>query len=203
MNTAKEVARKIVKTLVLVAFSVLAAISSAPSLAQLIENPQAQALTSATLREYMAPVVYRNAAIENPLAGDPVADQAPSLANGAKASRKLRVIRTRDMSVAGYRSNMFTRDDRASFTVNAPMPAVNGALTFAGTALQVQLDDTLTTWVQLLSLAATRKINAELAYAARIDKDSRFDSVIAYKLRPNSGSGKPVVVASIRYGIRF
>lgn len=203
MNTLRKIAVKTVRALISVAFSVLAAISSAPSLAQSFEASPAQALASNTLREYMAPVSYKNSATENLLAGNQAVDQTSSLADGTNTSRKLRVIRTKDMSVANYRSNMLIRDDHASFTVNAPMPAVNSALTFAGTVLQTQLDDALTRWVQMLSLVATRKINAEIAYAAKIDKDSRFDSVIAYKLRPNSDSGKPMVVASIRYGVRF
>jgi hypothetical protein len=150
------------------------------------------------MQESLAPVVYRNAAIEN-LA----VVQASSMVENVGTPRKMRVFRTRSLSVSNSRNNMFAADDRASFTINAQTTAVNGALTVAGTALQAEVNESLTAWAQMLSMVATRKINAELAYAAKLDKDSRFDSVIAYKLHPNSDSGKPIVVASIKYGVRF
>lgn len=198
MNTLTAVVVRATKSLISCSFSILAMMASASSLAQQAGITPAQTMASAAIQENMAPVVYKNAAIEN-LA----VEQASSMVENAGTSRKLRVFRTKNVNVANYRNNMFLRDDRASFTVNAPTPAVNNALTLAGTALQTEMDESLTAWAQMLSLVATRKLNAELAYAARIDKDSRFDSVIAYKLRPNSDSGKPVVVASIKYGIRF
>ncbi|MBI4938689.1 MAG: hypothetical protein HY846_10850 [Nitrosomonadales bacterium] len=198
MNTVKAIATRTAKSLISYSFSILATIASAPSLAQQFEAAPIQTMPSVAMQENMAPVVYKNAALENL-----TIEQASSMVENANTSRKLRVFRINNMSVANNRSNMLVANDRASFTVNARTPGVNNALTLAGTALQTEMNESLTAWAQMLSLVATRRINAELAYAAKIDKDSRFDSVIAYKLRPNSDSGKPVVVASIKYGIRF
>lgn len=198
MNTLETIAKKTILALISCAISIVVALSSAPSLAQQLEAAHAQTTASAAMQEKVAPVIYKNAAIENL-----TIEQASTIAESANTSQKLRAFRAADMKVASQRCNTFAANDRLSFTINAPTPRVNGALTLVGTALQTEVNESVSAWAQVLSLVATRKINAEFAYAARIDKNSSFDSVIAYKLHQNSVSGKPVVVASIKYGVRF
>ena len=198
MNTLKEITKKAILALISCAISIAMALSSASALAQQRETVPAQTAVSAAMQERVAPVVYKNAAIEN-LA----IEQAASMVENTKTSQKLRVFRAADMKVANQRCNTFVANDRLSFAINAPTPGVNGALTLAGTAFQSEVNESVAAWAQVLSLAATRKISAEFGYAAKIDKNSSFDSVITYKLHSNADSGKPVVVASIKYGVRF
>lgn len=198
MNALERVAKNTIKALISGALSTMMALVSASSLAQQLELVPAQATVPAAMQERVAPVVYRNAAIEN-LA----IEQVSNMVESANTSRKPRVFRAADMKVASQRCNTFVSNDRLSFAVNVPTPRVNGALTLAGTALQSEVNESVAAWAQMLSLVATRKISAEFAYAAKIDKNSSFDSAIAYKLHQNSDSGKPVVVASIKYGVRF
>jgi hypothetical protein len=197
MNALEIVAEKTIKALVSGTFSIMVALSSASSLAQQLDTDPAQTTVSA-LQERIAPIIYKNASIEG-LA----VEQASSMVENANTARKLRVYRAADMKVASQRCNTFLANDRLSFAINAPTPRMNGALTLAGTALQTEVNESVSAWAQVLSLVATRKISAEFAYAAKIDKNSSFDSAIAYKLHQHSDSGKPLVVASIKYGVRF
>lgn len=198
MNTVKAIAARTAKSLMSYSFSILATIASAPSLAQQFEATPIQTMPSVAMQENLAPVVYKNAALESL-----TIEQASNMVENANTSRKLRVFRINNMNLASNRNNMFAVNDRASFRIMGRTPGLNNALTLAGTALQAEMNESLTAWAQMLSLVATRRINAEFAYAAKIDKSSSLDSVIAYNLRPNSDSGKPVVVASVKYGIRF
>ncbi len=191
------------KTLMSSIFSVLTALLSLSSLAQPFGVSPVQVLPSATMQQYISPVVYKNAATESQLAGTVSVDQISGFGGRTNTSLKAIVFRTDDLSITNSRSNMLVKDDRASFTVNAPMQVVNGVLTFAGTVAQAPLESSLTRLVQVISLAATRKINAELAYSAKMNSYSRFDSVITYRLHPNTDSGKSDVVASIKYKINL
>ena len=119
------------------------------------------------------------------------------MVEGAGSGRKLKVFRTRNMSMT------LLKDEQSSFVIKGSTSRVNGALTLAGTALQTEVNESLTAWAQVLSMAATRKVGAEFAHVEKIDKSSRFDSVIAYKLRSDSNAGKPEMIASVRYGIKF
>ena len=194
----KEVA---MKTLMSNIFAVLTALLSMSSLALPFGVSPAQVLPSATMQQNTPSVVYKNTATENQLAGTLSVDQIPGFRDRANTPQKAIVFRTHDLSITSFRSNMLVKDDRASFTVNAPMQAVNGALTFVGTVAQTPLESSLTRLIQVISLVATRKINAELAYSAKMNSYSRFDSVITYRLHPNTDSGKSDVVASINYKI--
>lgn len=198
MNVLEIVAKKTIKALISGPFSIMVAFSSASSLAQQLDTAPAQTAVSAAMQERIAPVTYKNAAIE-----ELAVEQASSMVGNANTARKFRVYRAADMKVASQRCNTFLANDSLSFAINAPTPRVNGALALAGTALQTEVNESVSAWAQVLSLVATRKISAEFAYAAKIDKNSSFDSAIAYKLHHNSDSGKPVVVASIKYGVRF
>ena len=181
-------------------FSVLAALSSVSLLAQSFEvSPVADTSSSAILQP-MSSIAYRNAAVENHLAG---VDTLPGFGNGTNASLNVNLFRVDSLGMTNSSSNMLSRNDRASFTVDAPMPVVNGALCFAGTVSQAPLDSSVTRWVQVLSLAATRKINASFAYSAKFSKYSSLDSAITYRLHPASDSGRSDVVASLQYSTRF
>lgn len=170
------------------------------SLAQPFGGSQVHALPLATM-QHIPSVVYINAATESQLAG--TVNQISSLENRGNTSLRVLVFRANDLSITNFHSNILAKDDHASFTVNAPMQAVNGALTFAGTVAQTPLDSSLTKQIQLLSLVATRKINAELAYSAKINSYSRFYSAITYRLHPNAGSGKSDVIASFIYKLNL
>jgi hypothetical protein len=200
MNTSKE---DVMNTLISRIFLVLAALLPMSSLAQPFETGPAQPSASVFMPQAALPEAYKNVAGENQAAETLSVDQASSFGGGGNASLRRMVFRTNDLSVTNFRDNMLVKNDRASFTVNAPMPAVNGALGFAGIVSQAPLDSSLIKWVQVLSLVATRKINAELAYSAKINNYSRFDSAITYRMRPDAGSGESGVVASFKYSVSF
>lgn len=190
-------------TLISRIFLVLVALWSMSSLAQPFETTSpAQPSTSVFMPQPVSPEAYRNAAGENQAETLSV-DQASSFGGGGNASLKRMAFRTNDLGVTNSRDNMLVKNDRASFTLNAPMPAVNGALGFAGIVNQAPLDSSLVKWVQVLSLVATRKINAELAYSAKINNYSRFDSAITYRMHPDAGSGESGVAASFKYSVSF
>jgi hypothetical protein len=179
-------------------FTMLTVLSSMPSLAQSEIKPISADSSSATPQHILS-VVYKSTAVETPPAGTTSPDQISGFGDDTNTSSKLKLFRQDGLSMTNSHSNMFVKDDRASFTVNAPMPEVNGALSLVGTACQTQVDSTVAKWVQVLSLVATRKLNAEVAYSAKINKNSSIDSVIAYRF----DSGNSGAVASIKYGIKF
>ena len=181
-------------------FSIVAAFSSVSLLAQSFEvNPVADAPPFAVLQPTSS-IGYKNAAVEYQLAG---VNTLPGFENGTNASLNVNLFRVDSLGMTNSSSNMLSRNDRASFTVDAPMPVVNGALCFAGTVSQAPLDSSVTRWTQVLSLAATRKINASFAYSAKFSKYSSLDSAITYRLHPASDSGISDVVASIQYSLKF
>lgn len=192
MKTLKTLETGTTKQLILFSFFILAMIVSTSSSAQQIVATQPQATLPSSMQDSLAPVVYKNAMIENL-----VVEQASNIVEGAGSGRKLKVFRTRNMSM------MLLKGEQSSFVIKGSTSRVNGALTLAGTALQTEVNESLTAWAQVLSMAATRKVSAELAHVEKIDKSSRFDSVIAYKLRSDSNAGKPEMIASVRYGIKF
>lgn len=184
-------------------FAVFAVLLSMPLLAQSFgANPVSDTSPSA-MPQHIPSVVYKNAATANQLAGTISVDQTAGFGEGQNTSLRVRFFRANGLSMENSRSNMFIKDDHASFTVNAPTPLVNGALSFVGTVYQTPVDSSVTKVLQVLSLVATRRINAEFSYSAKVNKYSSFDSVIAYRLHPATDSGKSDVVASVRYGIKF
>jgi hypothetical protein len=189
----------IMKLIISSVFSVLAA----PSLAQPFGTGAVTAVPPSKMPQHISSVVYKNASIENKLTGVLSVDQIPGSGDAANTTLKLKFFRTDNLGMTNSSSNMLLRNDRASFTVNAPMPTVNGALSFVGTVYQTPVDSSVARLVQVLSLMATRKINAEFAYSAKINKYSNFNSVIAYRLHPTTDSGKSDVVASFQYGIKL
>ncbi len=192
MNTLKTLGIGTTKQLVSFSFLILAMIASASSLAQQIVTTQPQAALSPSMQDSLAPVVYKNAMI-----GSLVVEQASNMVESAGSGRRLKVFRTRNMNTT------LLRGEQSSFAIKGYTSRVNGALTLAGTALQTEVNESLTAWAQVLSMAATRKVSAELVYVEKIDKSSRFDSVIAYKLRSDSNAGKPEMIANVRYVIKF
>lgn len=204
MNTSKEVVMKTVKSGV---FSVLLAIQLMPLWAQSFEvNPP---MVQSATPQRISSVVYTSG-----LPGDHglASDQRMEVASGEAASGfvdgtsrplRLKLFRIEGLSFTNSRSNMLLRDDQASYMVRAPTPTVNKALSLVSTIYQAEMDSTVTRWVQVLSLASTRRINAEFVYSARISRNSSLDSVISCSLHPDAGSGMADVVAHIQYAIRF
>lgn len=176
----------------LAAFSLLSAVAQA-------EEKSTSALPLVTTPQQILSVVYKNAAIENQQVGSLSLDQIPSLGDDIDTSLKLKVFRQKSLSMKSFSSNMFVKDDRASFTVNVPTQEVNHVLSLVGTLYQAQVDSTVAKWAQVLSMVATRKINAEFAYSAKINKYSSIDSSIAYRF----DAGSSGMAASIKYGIKF
>ena len=201
MHTSKGAIMKSIKSSI---FSVLAAIVAMPSLAQSFGADPVTSASSTAMQQHIPSVVYKSAATENKLAGTLSVDQVPGLGNEENKSSKVKFFRPDRLGMTNFRSNMFIKNDRTSFTLSAPMPAINGMLSLVGTVYQTPLDGSATKWIQVLSLAATRRINAEYAYSAPINKYSRLDSVIAYRLHPATGSGKSSdVAASLQYSVKF
>ena len=180
--------------------SVFAGLLSMSSLAQSFEANPLPDVSSSAMTQYIPSVVYKNAAAENQLAG---ADTIPGFGNGTNASLNVKLFRVDSLGMTNFRSNMFSKNDRASFTANAPMPIVNGTLCFVGTVFQTPLDSSVIKWIQVLSLVATQKINASFTYSAKVDKYSSFDSVITYRLHPATDLGRSDVIASFQYRIKF
>ena len=181
-------------------FSVLAALLSMPSFAQLFEADPLSDVSPSAMTQHIPSGLYKYTAAENQLAG---VDTIPGFEHGTNTSLNLKFFRVDSLGITNSRSNMLSENDHASFTANAPMPIVNGTLCFVGTVFQTQLDSYVTKWIQVLSLVATQKINASFAYSAKVNKYSNFDSAITYRLHPASDSGNSDVVASIKYSIKF
>ena len=201
MNTSKGVIMKPVNSSF---FPVFAALLSASPLAQAVEPGAVKDPASSTAPQHVPSVVYQNFATQNLSHGTSTADQAPDLPEGTLASSRLKFFRTDDLRMTNSRSNVLLKNDRISFTMKAPNSTVNGALSFVGTVYQTRLDGEVTRWVQVLSLVATRKINAEISYSAKIDKYSSIDSVLSYGLHPATDSGRnSEAAASIRYRVKF
>jgi len=192
MNTLKALVARITKLLFSFSILMLAMIASTSSLAQTIAAAQPHAALSAAMEESLAPVVYKNAAI-----GNLVVEHASNMVEGAGTGRKPRIFRTRNMNMT------LVKGEQTAFAIKGSTSKVNGVLTLAGTALQTEVNESLTAWAQMLTMIATRKVSAEFVYTEKIDKSSSFDSVIAYKLRSDSNAGKPEMIASVRYGIKF
>jgi hypothetical protein len=197
MNVLLEVVMKLIISSI---FPVLAALLSIPSFAQTLRIDPVSDIFPLAMTQYIPSVVYKNAAAENQLAG---VDTIPGFGNGTNASLNVKIFRVDVLGMTNSRINMFSRNDRASFTANAPMPIVNRTLCFVGTVFQTQLDSSVTKWIQVLSLVATQRINASFTYSAKIDKYSSFDSVMTYRLHPATDLGRTDVVASFQYRIKF
>lgn len=127
----------------------------------------------------------------------------PGFVDGAHRPSRPKFFRAEELGMTNSRGNMFMEGDHASFAVNASIPKINGMLSLVGTVYQARLDSTASRLVQVLSLVATRKMNAELAYSAKISRNSSLDSVISCNFHPDAGSGRADVAARIQYGIKF
>ena len=198
MNTSKE---DNMKLLIPSIFYVLAALSSMVSTAQTFGTEPVSAASSSATPQHILSVVYKKITADNKLTG---MNQIPGLGDGTNATLKVSFFRPDDLVITSSRNNIFSISDRTSFTVNAPTPEVNRTLSLVGTAFQTPVDSSLTKCMQVLSMAVSRKINAAFAYSARINKSSRFDTAITYKLFPATDSGKSSeLVASFQYGIKL
>lgn len=123
----------------------------------------------------------------------------PGSAVMAKPPLITKNTRTSNLSMGVSRAGIFQINDLVSFTVYAPTQAVNNALTFAKSVFASPLDGYLAGWIQGLSLIARRQINTEFAYSVKMDRYSKLDSAITYRLNP----GNSDVAASLRYSIEF
>jgi hypothetical protein len=190
----------IMYTTTLSIIAILAALLSKPSSAQTSEPNSVLLAAHFSEAQLVMPVTYKNAMTE-PRAAKPSADQFA----GSKASRwpAIRFVRGNNISKSISRVNLFTRSDRFSSAIYAPMRKVNNALSFMGTVLQTQWEDSMVAWIQTLSLLARRQVNADFSYSMRVDDHSRFDSIVSYRLDPATNQGKPSAIASLQYHSRF
>jgi len=177
--------------------AVLTAFFAMPSLAQPYDLADKLAASPRSGKQPIASVVYKR----NLLAGKVLVGQPPG--NMAAPLWDAKNLRISNLSVGGKRTGMFVINDHASFTVYAPTQAVNGALCFARAVSRSSPDNSLTMWIQGLSLVARRQVNTELAYSVTTAGRGRFDSAITYRLNPNTASGNPDVVASLRYSFKL
>ena len=183
------------KTTTSSAIVVLSALSAAPAWAQPMDavlSPTIQAMS----------VAYRNgnAAAENKVVTSIPEAQIPALEDGLSKTLKLRVFRPDNLTMSSSESDVAAKGDQVSFTVNAQTHEVNHMLTLAGTAYQAPLSGAVTKCLQILSLAANRKLDAQLAYSARLGKGGSFTSAVSYNLR---GFGNVSMSASVRYTLKF
>lgn len=148
-------------------------------------------------------LLYRNLVTKNLAVGEVSVGQASTFGKTEKARWDATSIHTNALSMVIPRAGVVMGNDRASFSVYAPMQSVNGALSFAGYVSQSRLNDSLVTLAQVLSFAAKRQINTEFAYFVKVDRYSKFDSAITYRLNSNSDSGKHDVVVGVRYSVKF
>lgn len=98
---------------------------------------------------------------------------------------------------------MFAKNDRATFSLSAPTPAVNRSLSFARIITDSQVDGVWITAVQALAVAENQQINTEFAYTVPVGKTSKFDSAISYRLVPVTDTGKPGLAASLQFNGKF
>lgn len=184
---------------------ILATLSAVSSIAQSSELTLATALadTPAPGAQPIPALMYRNGVTNTLAVGEVSISQASAFWEAEKALWNATSIRSNALSMNIPLTGVVMSNDRASFSVYAPMQSVNGALSFAGYVSQSRLNDSLVTLVQALSYAAKRQINTEFAYSAKVDKYSKFDSAITYRLNPGSASDKPDVVVSVRYSVKF
>jgi hypothetical protein len=191
----------IMYTTTLSIITILAALLSKPSSAQTSEPDSVLLAPHSSETQLIMPVTYKNAMIGNPGAAKPSADQPAG--SGVSGWPPIRFVRSNNISKSISRVSLFTRNDRFSSAIYAPMREVNNALSFVGTALQTQWEDSMVAWIQTLSLLARRQINTDLSYSIRVDDHSKFDSVISYRLDPASNQGKPSAMVSLQYHARF
>ena len=182
-------------------FFAVAVLLSMPSLAWSRDSGAATTSALPAMQQHLPFVVYRNGATETQLSASITVNRIP---DEASAPSRVRLFRPERLEVVNSHNDIFTKNDHASLRLLAPTQAVNGALSFIGTAYQTPLDSSVTKLIQVLSLAATRKINAEFAYSAPLGKSGTLDSILSCKLHPVDGSGRPVdMLASLQYKFKF
>jgi hypothetical protein len=193
MGTSKEVVMMCIASAL---FAVWIALLSSASLAQSETEDELQHISS---------VVYRFVAA-NHLADETFTEE-PLLAFGAEQDQPLRLktYRARDLGLSKTASNMLLGNDWGVFKVETPMPAMNNALSLAGTILQTPLNDNATKLIQALSFAATRQVKVELNYAAQFSKYSRLNSTITYRrnLANDADHDADDQTLSVRIGFSF
>lgn len=146
---------------------------------------------------------YKKLVTKNLTGGEVSVTQDVTFWEAEKALWDATSIRTNVLSMNIPLKGIVMENDRASFSVYAPMQSVNGALSFAGYVSQSRMDDSLVKLVQVLSFAARRQINTEFAYSVKTGKNDKFDSTITYRLNPSSDSDRSDVVVGVRYSVKF
>ena len=119
------------------------------------------------------------------------------------ASTKRKIYRVEGLGLVSSRSNVLMTGDNTSFAVKAAMPRIDGTLTLVGTLKQARLDNETTRWIQVLSLLATRRVNAEFTYAAQVSRKASFNTTVSCGLHPSDGSGAAELRADFRYTLNF
>jgi hypothetical protein len=176
--------------------AILTALLSKPSSAEMSESsptlPGTQSVVSVT---------YKNSIARNSMITKASTDQ--SVEAVTSGSPNIIAVRGNNMSMSISRVALFARNDHFSSAVYAPMQNVNHALSLIGTVFQTRIEDSMVTWIQALSLLAKRQINTELSYSIQVNDYSKLDSVISYRLDPNTNDGKPKAIASLQYHIKL
>lgn len=111
--------------------------------------------------------------------------------------------RVNNLSVGISQSEVFKRTGRASLTLYAPTPAVNQSLFLANSVSDSRIDGVWVSIIQALSAVVNRQVNTEFTYSMPVNKSSKLDSAVNYRLSPIDDSGRPGLAASLQYYGKF
>lgn len=152
---------------------------------------------------YIPTAEYSGTLAGNQGAFSSVAGSTTDPKTGEHESSGIKIYRIESLRLASTGSNALRDGDNYSFVARAMTSRVNGMLSLVSTAKQAKVDGSVAQWLQILSLLATREINAEFAYSMKLSKHSSLDSGISCNLHPVSGNGMADMAAHIQYTFRF
>ena len=180
----------------------LSAVSFFAQSSELLLSPELSSSPESGM-QHVTTVAYKNAASKNMWVGEAHVEEVSSLRDTAKSLFAASSIHSNALSLNIPRTGLLMANDNALLSVYAPMKTVNGALSLAGYVSESRVDDSVVRLVQVLSLLATRQINAELKYSVRLDSHSSVDSAVFYRLNLGSDAINSGPVVSVRYHIKF
>lgn len=197
MNTLKP---KAIMTCVILAIILSPAQSSS---AQSNDSSLTPPTTSFFWGQPISPILQKNPPVENPEPEWNFVNRNYSLENTKNASFYIKKSSVNNLSIGISRTKMFTHNDRASFTLYTPIPTVNRHSSSTKISASSPMDNVWLSLIQALSLTGSRKINSAFTYSVPVNKDSKFDSTISYRLSPITDSGKPGMTASLQISGQF
>ncbi len=191
---------RIIPGIIAVLFGLLPSASSAETLDPYMVFTYQSALRAsiATPAGINGPVSGKAAVVEHS-----ISVYIPDLAEAPHARFRGFLVRSNSFRNEDYHKGMLFAHDSIHTTIYVPVQGVNNVLSLVGTVTQTRVADSVVTMMQALSLIARRQVNTELAYTVPINRNSRIDSAVVYKLHPDSSSGDSEFNASLRYKAWF